>query len=100
MNVVMSGEGGEFVVGCGVGGMGMCGIGKGGGGEGFGCVGGFGKVDIGGGKGMGGKVGKVKKKKVKVKMSKGVLKIGDFCDKNNICCVVNVKFNVICYCFE
>ena len=63
MNVAMSGEGGELVVGRGAGGMGMRGTGKGGGGEGFGRVGGLGKVDTGGGKGMGGKVGKAKKKK-------------------------------------
>lgn len=100
MNVAMSGEGGELVVGRGAGGMGMRGTGKGGGGEGFGRVGGLGKVDTGGGKGMGGKVGKAKKKKVKVKMSKGAPKIGDFCDKNNIRRVVNAKSNAIRYCFE
>ena len=46
MNVAMSGEGGELVVGRGAGGMGFRGTGKGGGGEGFGRIGGLGKVDI------------------------------------------------------
>lgn len=100
MNVAMSGEGGELVVGRGAGGMGMRGTGGGGGGEGFGRVGGLGKVDTGGGKGMGGKIGKKKKKKVQVKMSKGAPKIGDFCDKNNIRRVVGAKSNAIRYCFE
>ena len=63
MNVAIGGEGGELVVGRGAGGMGMRGSGKGGGGEGFGRVGGLGAVDTGGGKGMGGKVGKAKKSK-------------------------------------
>ncbi len=100
MNVAMSGEGGELVVGRGAGGMGMRGTGSGGGGEGFGRVGGLGKVDTGGGKGASGKIGKGKKKKVKVKMAKGAPKIGDFCDKNNIRRVVGAKSNAIKYCFE
>ncbi len=100
MNVAMSGEGGELVVGRGAGGMGMRGTGSGGGGEGFGRVGGLGKVDTGGGKGMGGKIGKKKKKKVKVKMNRGAPKIGDFCDQGNIRRVVSAKSNAIKYCFE
>ena len=100
INIGMSGEGGELVVGRGAGGMGMRGTGSGGGGEGFGRVGGLGKVDTGGGKGASGKIGKGKKKKVKVKMAKGAPKIGDFCDKNNIRRVVGAKSNAIKYCFE
>ena len=45
MNVAMSGEGGDLVVGRGAGGMGFRGLGKGGGGEGFGRIGGLGKVE-------------------------------------------------------
>ena len=100
MNVAMSGEGGDLQIGRGAGGMGMRGTGGGGGGEGFGRVGGLGKVDTGGGKGASGKVGKKKKTKVKVKMTKGSPKIGDFCDKGNIRRVVNGKSNAIRYCFE
>ena len=100
MNVAMSGEGGELVVGRGAGGMGMRGTGGGGGGEGFGRVGGLGKVDTGGGKGTGGKIGKKKKAKVKVKMNRGAPKVGDFCDKNNIRRVVGAKSKSIQYCFE
>lgn len=100
MNVAMSGEGGELVVGRGAGGMGMRGTGKGGGGDGFGRVGGLGKVDTGGGKGASGKIGKGKKKKVKIKMKKGTPSIGDFCDKGNIRKVVGAKGNAIRYCFE
>lgn len=100
MNVAMSGEGGELVVGRGAGGMGMGGTGRGGGGDGLGRVGGLGKVDTGGGKGMGGKIGRKKRRKVKPKMSKGTPKIGDFCDKKNIRRVVGAKSNAIRYCFE
>ncbi len=100
MNVAMSGEGGDLVIGRGAGGMGMRGTGKGGGGEGFGRIGGLGKVDTGGGKGAGGKIGKKKRKKIKPKLTKGAPKIGDFCDKANIRRVVNAKSNAIRYCFE
>lgn len=100
MNVAMSGEGGELVVGRGAGGMGMRGTGKGGGGEGFGRIGGLGKVDTGGGKGASGKISKGKKKKVKVKMTSAAPKVGDFCDKGNIRKVVGAKSNAIRYCFE
>lgn len=100
MNVAMSGEGGELQIGRGAGGMGMRGVGKGGGGDGFGRIGGLGKVDTGGGKGMGGKIGGKKKQKVKPKMSTGAPQIGDFCDKNNIRRVVGAKSNAITFCFE
>lgn len=100
MNVAMSGEGGELVVGRGAGGMGMRGVGKGGGGEGFGRIKGLGKVDTGGGKGTGGKIGKKKARKVKPKLSRGTPKIGNFCDKGNIRRVVGAKSNAIKYCFE
>ncbi len=100
MNVAMSGEGGDLVVGRGAGGMGFRGLGKGGGGEGFGRIGGLGKVDTGGGKGTGGKIGTKKKKKVKPKMSTGAPAIGDFCDKGNIRRVVGGKSKAIKYCFE
>lgn len=100
MNVAMSGEGDQLQVGRGAGGMGFRGLGKGGGGEGFGRIQGLGKVDTGGGKGTGGKIGKKKKRKVKPKMSRGAPKIGDFCDKGNIRRVVGGKSNAIKYCFE
>lgn len=100
MNVAMSGEGGELVVGRGAGGMGMRGVGKGGGGEGFGRIHGLGKVDTGGGKGTGGGVGKKKARKVTPKLTQGAPQIGDFCDKGNIRRVVSAKSNAIKYCFE
>ncbi|MFP4599207.1 MAG: hypothetical protein ACLFVJ_13195, partial [Persicimonas sp.] len=93
MNVAMSGEGGELQVGRGAGGMGMRGVGKGGGGEGFGRVHGLGKVDTGGGKGTGAKIGKKKARKVKPKVDRGTPSIGDFCDKGNIRRVVSAKSN-------
>lgn len=49
LNAAMSGTGDALVVGRGAGGMGLRGTGKGGGGEGFGRVGGLGRVDTGGG---------------------------------------------------
>lgn len=100
MNVAMSGEGDALQVGRGAGGMGFRGLGKGGGGEGFGRIQGLGKVDTGGGKGTGGKIGKKAKRKVKPRMSKGAPEIGDFCDKGNIRRVVGGKSNAIKYCFE
>ncbi|TDP76785.1 hypothetical protein DFR33_102422 [Bradymonas sediminis] len=100
MNVAMSGEGGDLVIGRGAGGMGMRGVGKGGGGEGFGRIQGLGKVDTGGGKGTGGGIGKKKARKVKPKLSQGTPQIGDFCDKGNIRRVVSAKSNAIKYCFE
>ncbi|QED26562.1 AgmX/PglI C-terminal domain-containing protein [Microvenator marinus] len=100
MNVAMSGEGGDLVVGRGAGGMGMRGVGKGGGGEGFGRIGGLGKVDTGGGKGTGAKIGRKAAKKVKSRIQTGAPSIGDFCDKNNIRRVVNQRQSAIKYCFE
>jgi hypothetical protein len=100
MNVAMSGEGGELVVGRGAGGMGMRGTGKGGGGEGFGRVHGLGKVDTGGGKGTGAKIGKKKARKVKPKLDRGTPKVGDFCDQGNIRRVVSAQSNAIKYCYE
>jgi len=100
MNVAMSGEGGELVVGRGAGGMGMRGVGKGGGGEGFGRIGGLGKGDTGGGKGTGGKIGRKSAKKVGSRVQTGTPSLGDFCDKNNIRRVVGAKQNAIKYCFE
>ncbi len=100
MNVAMSGEGGELVVGRGAGGMGMRGTGSGGGGEGFGRVGGLGKVDTGGGKGTGAKIGKAAKKKVTSKLSQGAPQVGNFCDAGNIRRVVSGRSNAIRACFE
>ncbi|MBA2662149.1 MAG: AgmX/PglI C-terminal domain-containing protein [Bradymonadaceae bacterium] len=100
MNVAMSGEGGDLVVGRGAGGMGMRGTGGGGGGEGFGRVGGLGKVDTGGGKGTGAKIGKGTAKKVTPKLSQGTPQVGDFCDAANIRRVVGQRANAIRYCFE
>lgn len=100
MNVAMSGEGGELVIGRGAGGMGMRGVGKGGGGDGFGRIGGLGKVDTGGGKGTGANLGRKTAKKVKSRVSTGAPQLGDFCDKNNIRQVVGAKQNAIRYCFE
>ncbi|MEZ4460015.1 MAG: AgmX/PglI C-terminal domain-containing protein [bacterium] len=100
MNVAMSGEGGELVIGRGAGGMGMRGVGKGGGGEGFGRIGGLGKVDTGGGKGTGAKIGRKAAKKVGSRVQTGTPQLGDFCDKNNIRRVVGARQNAIKYCFE
>lgn len=100
MDIAMSGEGGDLVVGRGAGGMGMRGVGKGGGGEGFGRIGGLGKVDTGGGKGTGAKIGKAKARKVEPKLSTGTPQVGDFCDPANIRSVVTARSNAIRYCFE
>jgi hypothetical protein len=68
--------------------MGMRGTGTGGGGEGFGRVGGLGKVDTGGGKGVSAKIGGKGKAKVQAKVSRGAANVGQFCAKSNIQAVV------------
>ncbi|RAL21627.1 hypothetical protein DL240_12275 [Lujinxingia litoralis] len=100
MQVAFSGEGGELQIGRGQGGMGMRGSGSGGGGEGFGRVGGLGKVDTGGGKGTGAALGKKKERKVEARMSTGAPAVGDFCDPGNIRQVVNRRQPAIRHCFE
>lgn len=100
MQVAFSGEGGELQIGRGQGGMGMRGSGSGGGGEGFGRVGGLGKVDTGGGKGTGAALGKKKERKVEARMSTGAPAVGDFCDPGNIRQVVSSRQAAIRHCFE
>src|SRR5690606_1275984 len=73
---------------------------SGGGGEGFGRIGGLGKVDTGGGKGTGAKIGKKAARKVTPKLSQGAPQVGDFCDAGNIRRVVGGRANAIRYCFE
>jgi TonB family protein len=100
MNVAMSGEGNTLVIGRGAGGMGMRGTGRGGGGEGFGRIGGLGKVDTGGGRGVNAKIGGKGKAKVKARVSRGAAAIGAFCAKGNIRSVVGRGSGAIKYCYE
>lgn len=100
MTAAMSGEGNQLQVGRGAGGMGLRGTGSGGGGEGFGRVHGLGKVDTGGGKGTGAKIGQKKEREVKANVDRGSPNVGDFCDKKNIRTVVSQKGSAIQYCYE
>lgn len=100
LQVAMAGEGGELVVGRGVGGMSIRGGGRGGGGkDGAGRIMGMGKVDVGG-TGTGGKIKRKGPRKVRQLLKRGDPKVGDFCDKSNIRRVVKAKSNAIKYCFE
>jgi len=100
MSAAMSGEGNQLQVGRGAGGMGLRGTGSGGGGEGFGRVHGLGKVDTGGGKGTGAKIGEKKEREVKANVDRGSPNVGDFCEKKNIRRVVSQKSQAIQYCYE
>lgn len=100
MNLAMSDDGDDLTVGRGAGGMGMRGTGRGGGGEGFGRIGGLGKADTGGGKGIGGFAAKKKKKPVVIKMHKGTPTLSSSCKKGNVLRTVNAKSRVLQYCYE
>jgi len=101
IKVAMNGEGGDIVVGRGANGMGMRGTGNGGGGkDGFGRIAGIGSVDTGNGQGIGARIKKRPKKKIKPVVLHPPQISGDFCDKKNIRRVVGAKANAIKYCFE
>lgn len=74
--------------------------GTGGGGRGFGRVGGLGKVDTGSGRGMGGKVGKAKKKVNFYKMFKEEPTLSAGCNSANIKRMINAKSNALRFCYE
>jgi hypothetical protein len=95
----MAGEGGEFVMGHGSGGMGFTGDGSGGGGTGTGRIQGMADIDTGGGKGVRASLGDRSAKRV------GNLNIGSsatqgFCKKSNIESVVKRRAGAIRACYE
>ncbi|MEE2779264.1 MAG: AgmX/PglI C-terminal domain-containing protein [Myxococcota bacterium] len=98
--VAMAGEGSEFVLGHGSGGLGFQGTGTGGGGDGgYGRIHGMGKIDTGGGMGVRAGLGKKGKRRV------GKLKVGSgatqgFCKKGNIKSVVKRRAGAIRACYE
>jgi hypothetical protein len=101
LNVAISGEGGDLIIGRGAGGMGMRGDGRGGGGDGDGRIAALGEIDTGGGVSAGGRIKKkTRTKRPPPKFEPGNPVAGDFCDKANLRRVVNAKSNAIRYCFE
>lgn len=97
--VAMGGEGNEFVLGHGSGGLGFTGDGDGGGGDGAGRIMGMGDIDTGGGKGVKAGLGKKGKKRVgNVKLSGSTAQ--GFCKKSNIQSVVRRRAGAIRACYE
>lgn len=98
--VAMAGEGSEFVLGHGAGGLGFTGTGSGGGGEGgYGRIHGMGKIDTGGGMGVKAGLGKKGSKRVgKIKVGSGQTR--GFCNKGHLKSVVRRRAGAIRACYE
>ena len=100
LNAAMSGEGSEFVMGQGYGGMGMRGMGEGGGGEGFGRIHGMGRIDTGGGRGVHAGLGGKEKRKATARVQRGSGDVQGFCKESDIQKVVSARQSGITYCYE
>ena len=97
--VAMGGEGSDFQVGYGAGGMGFQGDGTGGGGDGVGRIMGQGDIDTGGGPGIRAGMGKKGEKRVgKLDVGSGMSK--GFCSQNQIASVVKRRAGAIRACYE
>ncbi|PIE66008.1 MAG: hypothetical protein CSA24_01125 [Deltaproteobacteria bacterium] len=97
--VAMGGEGSEFAMGYGAGGMGFTGDGTGGGGTGVGRIQGMGSIDTGGGTGIHAGMGRKGKRRVgKVGIGSGQAK--GFCKKSHIASVVRRRAGAIRACYE
>ncbi len=99
LGVAMGGEGSEFVLGHGAGGMGFTGDGSGGGGDGAGRIMGMGDIDTGGGQGVKAGLGDKGKKRVGNVSLSGSTSSG-FCKKSNIESVVRRRASAIRACYE
>lgn len=97
--VAMGGEGSEFVLGHGSGGLGFTGDGTGGGGDGAGRIMGMGDIDTGGGQGVKAGIGDKGKKRVGNVTLSGSTAQG-FCKKGNIESVVKRRAGAIRACYE
>lgn len=95
-----AGEGDVFVVGRGVGGLGMRGGGRGGGGDGFGRVHGVGSIDTGGGRGTGASLGRRGSSAPRASMSRGRPNVNGFLSREQIERVVRRHSRGIRYCYE
>jgi hypothetical protein len=95
----MAGEGGEFVMGHGSGGMGFTGDGSGGGGTGVGRIQGMSDVDTGSGRGVRASLGDRGKKRVG-KIDLGGGQTQGFCKKSNIESTVKRRAGAIRACYE
>lgn len=95
----MAGEGGEFVMGHGSGGMGFTGDGSGGGGTGVGRIQGMSDIDTGSGRGVRTGLGDRGKKRVG-KIDLGSSQAQGFCKKSNIESTVKRRAGAIRACYE
>lgn len=95
----MAGEGGEFVMGHGSGGMGFTGDGSGGGGTGVGRIQGMSDIDTGSGRGVRASLGDRGKKRVG-KIDLGSSQAQGFCKKSNIESTVRRRAGAIRACYE
>ena len=97
--VAMAGDGSDFQVGFGAGGMGFQGDGTGGGGDGVGRIMGQGDIDTGGGPGIRAGMGKKGSKRVgKLDVGSGQSK--GFCSQSHIASVVKRRAGAIRACYE
>lgn len=95
-----AGQGDVFVLGRGVGGLGMRGGGRGGGGDGLGRVQGVGGIDTGSGRGQGASLGGRGERERRPQMSRGTPQVAGFLSREQIERVVRRHSRGIQYCYE
>lgn len=95
-----AGQGDVFVLGRGVGGLGMRGGGRGGGGDGLGRVQGVGGIDTGSGRGQGASLGGRGERERRPQVSRGTPNINGFLSREQIERVVRRHSRGIQYCYE
>lgn len=95
-----AGEGDSFVLGRGVGGLGMRGTGRGGGGDGLGRVHGVGGIDTGSGRGQGASLGGRGEVTRRPQVSRGTPNVNGFLSREQIERVVRRHQRGIQYCYE
>jgi TonB family protein len=95
-----AGQGDVFVLGRGVGGLGMRGGGRGGGGDGLGRVHGVGGIDTGSGRGQGASLGGRGERTRRPQVSRGTPNVNGFLSREQIERVVRRHQRGIQYCYE
>ncbi len=100
MDFATAGEGDAFVLGRGVGGLGVRGTGRGGGGDGPGRVHGVGSIDTGSGRGQGASLGDRGERVREPRVSRGRPQANGYCAREDIERVVRRHTRGIQYCYE
>jgi hypothetical protein len=95
-----AGTGDAFVVGRGVGGMGMRGMGRGGGGDGLGRVHGVGGIDTGSGRGQGAALGRRGEREPRAQARVGAPQTSGFCSREMLERTVRRHNRGIRFCYE